>query len=86
MPDESAVTAQRLSELVERAHAVPTNRRNFLGQASTLSLIVGGAALTACRPNGASSDSAAATDPRYRRFRRSVRFGSTGVRRKSPCA
>jgi nitrite reductase (NO-forming) len=60
MPNDTTSTAPRLSELAERASATPTSRRAFLGQASTLSLVVGGAALTACRQEVASGGDSAA--------------------------
>ena len=49
----------RLSELIEQPPATPTTRRRFLGQAS-LSLVFGGAALAACREEGAEPGAEAA--------------------------
>lgn len=51
-----------LSELLDREPSNATNRRTFLGQASTLGLFVGGAALTGCRSTDEPSAAARAGD------------------------
>ena len=51
-----------LSELLDTDAGVATSRRAFLGRASTLGFVIGGTALTGCRPDSAGrADTAAAT-------------------------
>lgn len=52
-----------LSELLDKNGEARTSRRSFLGQASALSLVVGGSALAACMPNeSGKTDSAMRAD------------------------
>lgn len=50
MSDSHSSRVPRLSELLAAETSDATSRRTFLGQASALSLVVGGAALAACAP------------------------------------
>ena len=66
MPEHDLTSdAPLLSTLLEPSRATPTTRRSFLGQASALSLVVGGTALAACGPGtpGRSDTRAQGTAP-----------------------